>query len=195
MITKLVLLGILSYSKKPMHGYEIKKQLEEWAVGEYSRISYGSIYYNLERMEKEGLVTSKSVKNSRRPERRLYSITEKGKKELLKLLRKNYFEIERPYYSFDIGVCMMPLMQREEVLKALNKRIRMAKEHIDELREEKAQLEGKVPFFVLAVFDHYVYHLEAEKKWLENLKKEVEERRNYFEDFKPSEEEFHGKHH
>ena len=192
MITKLVLLGILFSRKKPMHGYEIKRQLEEWAVGEYARISYGSIYYNLEKMEKEGLVASRSIKNSRRPERRLYTITEKGKKELMKLLRKNYFETERPYYAFDVGVCLMPLMPREEVLKALAKRIQVAKRYIKELLEEKAELKGKVPFFVLAIIDHYLLHLHAEKKWLEDLKKEVEKTRSYFEDIESGESEQYG---
>jgi len=192
MITKLVLLGILFSRKEPMHGYEIKRQLEEWAVGEYARISYGSIYYNLEKMEKEGFVASRSVKNSRRPERRLYSITERGKEELMRLLRKNYFETERPYYPFDVGVCLMPLMPREEVLKALAKRIKIAERHIKELLKEKAELEGKVPFFVSAIIDHYLLHLEVEKKWLGGLKKEVERRRSYFEDIEPGESETHG---
>jgi len=192
MITRLVLLGILFIRKEPMHGYEIKRQLEEWAVGEYARISYGSIYYNLEKMEKEGLVASKSVKNSGRPERRLYSITERGKEELMRLLRKNYFETERPYYRFDVGVSLMALMPREEVLKALAKRIKIAERHIKELLKAKAELEGKVPFFVSAIIDHYLLHLEAEKKWLENLKKEVERRRSYFEDIKSGESGTHG---
>ena len=183
MMSKLVILGVLSYGNKPMHGYEIKKRLEEWAVGEYAEVSYGSIYYNLERMEKEGLVTAKSVKDSKRPERKLYRLTRKGKAELRRLLRRNYFEIERVYYPFDIGVTMMSLMSRRTVLRALKKRIRFTEEHIEELRREKAELQGKIPFFALAVFDHYLYHLEAEKKWLENLKEEVERRENYFEDF------------
>lgn len=188
MITKLAILGLLSYRKKPMHGYEIKKQLEDWAVGEYSEISYGSIYYNLERMEKEGFVASENVKDSKRPERRLYSITPIGEKELRKLLRKNYFEMERFYYQFDIGVSLMPLMPKSEVLKALNKRINTIEEHLAEIRRERAELEDKLPFYVLAIFNHYLYHFEAEKKWLEELKNEVEKRESYFEDFESKKE-------
>lgn len=171
-----------------MHGYEIKKQLEDWAVGEYSEISYGSIYYNLERMEKEGFVASENVKDSKRPERRLYSITPIGEKELRKLLRKNYFEMERFYYQFDIGVSLMPLMPKSEVLKALNKRINTIEEHLAEIRRERAELEDKLPFYVLAIFNHYLYHFEAEKKWLEELKNEVEKRESYFEDFESKKE-------
>jgi len=181
MLARLIILGVLA--SRPMHGYEIKKQLEEWAVEEYVPISYGSIYYNLERMEREGLVSGESVKNSRRPERRLYRITERGRRELAELLRKNYFKIEREYYPFDVGISLMPLMSREEVLEALDMRIRVAETHIRELRREKERMKGRIPFFALAVFDHYLYHLEAEKRWLEELRGEVERRKSYFEDF------------
>lgn len=194
MQTKLILLRILSYGKRLMHGYEVKKQLKEWAVGEYAEISYGSIYYNLERMEKEGLVAGETVKDSRRPERKLYGITEKGKAELMKLLRKNYFEIRRGYYPFDIGVSMMPLMPKEVVLEALDKRIRAAEGLMEALRKQKAEVKGKIPFFALSIFDHYLYHLEAEKNWLRNLKEEVERRKDYFEDLRSSGEPSHGEH-
>ena len=188
MIARLVILGVLRYAGRPMHGYEIKKKLEEWAIGEYAQFSYGSIYYNLERMEKEGLVESKVVKNSRRPERKLYSLTDRGEEELIRLLRKNYFEVERIYYPFDVGVSLMPLLPWEEVLEALKVRIRIAKEHIEGLRREKAEFQGKIPFFALAIFDHYIYHFEAEKKWLEELKREVEKRKDYFEDLQTGRE-------
>ena len=174
MVVRLILLGILSHNRRPIHGYDIKSKLKEWAVGEYAPLSYGSIYYNLERMENEGLVTSRVVKNGKRPERKLYSITEKGESELMSLLRKNYFEIERPFYPFDIGVSMFKLMPKGEVMEALNKRIGVAKEHIDMGLREKAQLEGRIPFFALAIINHYLYHFEAEKKWLEGLMGEVE---------------------
>ena len=86
----------------------------------------------------------------------------------------------------------MPLMPREEVLKALAKRIQVAERYIKELLEEKAELKGKAPFFILAIIDHYLLHLYAEKKWLEDLKKEVEKRRSYFEDIEAGESESYG---
>jgi len=187
MSTKLALLGILCDAKKPMYGYEIKKLMKEWNIAEYAKISYGSIYYNLERMEKDGLVKGKTVRNGKQPERRLYSVTEKGEAELMKLLRKNYSEIERSYYPFDIGVSLMWLLPKDEVIKALEKRIQIEEECIEMLHKEKAELQSKIPFFSLSIFDHYLYHFEAEKKWLKELKKEVKKRKSYFEDFKPEE--------
>lgn len=193
-VAKIAVLGILSYSKEPLHGYQIKKRLEEWEVAEYAPISYGSIYYNLEKMEQEGLVKGKTIKNSKRPERKLYVITEKGRKKLLRLLKKNYFEIKRIYDPFDIALSFMPLLQKEEVLRALEKRIDLCEEHIKCLKKEKEELKGKIPFFAIAIIDHVLYHFEAEKKWLENLKGEVEKLGNRFEDFNLEGGKFYEKH-
>jgi len=182
MTTKLILLGILAHANRPMHGYEIKKTIEEWAVGEYARISYGSIYYNLDKMEDEGLVTSKTVKNSKRPERKVYRLTEKGKAEFMRLLRKNYFDIEeRVYYPFDVGVVFMPALPKREVIEALEKRIQSVEKMLEMHYKVRDELKRKAPFFVPAIVDHHLLHWEAEKSWLENLKKEVEKRENLLE--------------
>ena len=96
--------------------------LEDWKISEFAEISFGSLYYNLEKMEKDGLVESRVVKNSARPERRLYSITEAGKKEFMNMLRRNYFEVERFRFSFDVGLLFMPSLPKEEAIEALNRR-------------------------------------------------------------------------
>ena len=177
MIAKLILLGILNNTNNPLHGYEIKKILKEWFVEEYADISYGSIYYNLERMEKEGLVKGKTIKNSKRPERKLYRITEKGRTEFLNLLRKNYFEVEfeKIFFPFDVGVLFMPALTKDEVIKALNKRIHYIKNLLNEHRKIRSKMEDKEPFIALAIMDHHILHWKAELKWLESLKAKVEE--------------------
>lgn len=183
MSTRVLLLGVLSLNRKPMHGYEIKKTLKEWAVGEFTDVSYGSIYYNLEEMERDGLVESKVVKNSKRPERKLYSITKKGEAEFITLLRKIYFEVENEkiLFPFDVGVCFMPVLSKKEIMEALDKRIKFIQQQLKEHYNVRKGLEGKIPFFALTILDHHLLHFEAEKRWLKNLKKEVE---IHFEEFK-----------
>jgi len=179
MVTRLILLGILAHSKKPIHGYEIKQVLKRWAVGEYANISYGSIYYNLEKMEKEGLVQSKTVRDSKRPERKLYTITNKGRKEFVRLLRKNYFEIEKIFFKFDVGVGFMPALPKKDVLEALNRRIKYVENMIEMHRKVRDKIEKTAPFFAVAILDHHLIHWEAERKWLINLKEEVEKREKF----------------
>jgi DNA-binding PadR family transcriptional regulator len=61
--------------EKPMHGYEIISLMEEKSHGLW-RPSAGSIYPNLQLLEEQDLVTGKVEAG-----KRVYSLTDKGKKE------------------------------------------------------------------------------------------------------------------
>ena len=73
-----VRLAILSLlAERPMHGYELMKEMEARSGGMY-RASAGSIYPNLQQLEDEGLVRSEQ----RGDGKRVYAITDEGKEEL-----------------------------------------------------------------------------------------------------------------
>lgn len=71
---KYVLLGLLR--ERPMHGYEMMKQLEEQASGFYTP-SAGAIYPTLQLLEDRGWVTSETVDG-----KKIYTITDAGRQEL-----------------------------------------------------------------------------------------------------------------
>lgn len=177
---ELLVLGIINRAGSPISGYMLKKQLRDHHVGEYADVSYGAIYYHLKQMEQDALICGNSVKDSGRPERRLYCLTEKGSARLAELLRHNFSEIERHCHSFDVGVGMMWLMPREEVLVALDKRISIYLEFLRTHRQEREQLR-KYPFFVGAILDHSLYYFEAEIKWLKELRHSVEASKDWGE--------------
>ncbi len=74
-----VLLGLLTI--EPMSGYDLG-QLIRISVGHFWRESYGQIYPNLKRLAAEGLVTAKTERQKGKPDRRVYSITNKGREQL-----------------------------------------------------------------------------------------------------------------
>jgi DNA-binding PadR family transcriptional regulator len=76
MSVKYAILGLLHY--KDMHGYRIKEVIEN-EFGFMWSINYGQIYPNLKQLEQEGLVTKVDVAQKNVPDKKLYSITEKGK--------------------------------------------------------------------------------------------------------------------
>jgi len=76
MSIKYAILGLLHY--KDMHGYRIKEHIER-NFGYMWSINYGQIYPNLKRLEADGLVTKKEVPQENAPDRKLYSLTEKGR--------------------------------------------------------------------------------------------------------------------
>jgi len=77
-------LGILSL--RDATGYEIKKMVEEGMFSHFIDASFGSIYPALAQMLKDGLVTVRSEAQPGRPERKIYSITEKGRAVLQEAL-------------------------------------------------------------------------------------------------------------
>ena len=78
-----VLLGLLTI--EPMSGYDLG-QLIRISVGHFWRESYGQIYPNLKRLAAEGLVTARTERQKGKPDRRVYSITNKGREQLVKWL-------------------------------------------------------------------------------------------------------------
>jgi DNA-binding PadR family transcriptional regulator len=77
--TRYAVLGILSYG--PMSGYDIKKFYEQNVAGFWSE-SYGQIYPILKRLTTEGLTTRSVHKQEGKPDRHIYALTDRGRKEL-----------------------------------------------------------------------------------------------------------------
>ncbi|MBD2327001.1 PadR family transcriptional regulator [Alkalinema sp. FACHB-956] len=74
---ELATLGLLTH--KPLHGYRLKQQLEQFMSGWIS-VNYGSIYPLLRRLERDGLVQTLPAPKPPAPEprRKVYAITPKG---------------------------------------------------------------------------------------------------------------------
>jgi DNA-binding PadR family transcriptional regulator len=78
-----ILLGLLAI--EPMSGYDLGLTIRA-SVGHIWNESYGQIYPNLKRLAAEGFVTAKTERQKGKPDRHIYSITEKGRERLVKWL-------------------------------------------------------------------------------------------------------------
>jgi len=77
-------LAILSFGDAT--GYEIRKESTEGRFSYFDDASFGSIYPALARLESEGLVTVREEQQAGKPARKVYSITEGGREELIRSL-------------------------------------------------------------------------------------------------------------
>lgn len=78
--SRYAILGMLSTGS--MSGYDIKKAIEN-SVSNFWNESYGQIYPILKQLADEGLTTSRTEKQEGKPERYVYTVTNKGREELL----------------------------------------------------------------------------------------------------------------
>lgn len=83
-------LGVLTL--KDSTGYEIKKMCEEGALCHFLDASFGSIYPALSRLTEEGLVSCREESQPKRPAKKIYSITQRGREEFRESLTKPLLE-------------------------------------------------------------------------------------------------------
>ena len=80
-----ICLGLLS--RGPTTGYEIKKSFEEGPIGYFLEASFGAIYPALGRLTEEGLVDLKIEAQDGKPDRKVYSLTVRGRAAFEESLR------------------------------------------------------------------------------------------------------------
>ncbi len=83
--TEFALLGLLSL--RPMSGYDVKATIST-SIGFFWQESYGQIYPALKRLSKERLVSRRTEQTPGRPDRHVYSITQKGRDRLTEWLKE-----------------------------------------------------------------------------------------------------------
>jgi len=134
--SELLLLGLLKES--PEHPYSIKKKIKE-----ISRTFLGlrqeSIYYPLRKMESEGLISKRIIRNRKRPEKYVYSITKKGENRFLELLNKSFFSIQRPYFNIDLSLYFLPYINKDLAKRRLRSRsdlLNRIKRGLEEMRKD-----------------------------------------------------------
>ncbi|MDH3663457.1 MAG: PadR family transcriptional regulator, partial [Alphaproteobacteria bacterium] len=83
MDVKTLCLGVLT--ERDLTGYEIKQHFEE-AFSHFFVAGYGSIYPALADLTRRGLVSCTSVLQEKRPDKKVYSLTPKGREALIQEL-------------------------------------------------------------------------------------------------------------
>jgi len=85
--TTVAILKLLADEEEPLHGYEIIRRLEARSQG-YFRFKEGLIYPRLHRMEQDGLLKSRWLGEPGTRQRKVYTVTEKGHRQLETELRQ-----------------------------------------------------------------------------------------------------------
>ena len=131
---KTMVLGFLM--RGSMTGYELKKRFS-LSFSFFSALSYGSIYPALKKLEEEGLITLKVEVQDGSPNRKVYTITDSGRKAFLENLRTP-FTLERQKSAFLARLFFFAHLTREERLRTSNR-------YLESIREMQGTLEALEP--------------------------------------------------
>ncbi len=137
-----VCLAILHFSDAT--GYEIKKMSTEDRFSYFVDASFGSIYPALSRLQEDECVTVREEYESGKPPRKIYSITEKGRQELIESLqvmpRPDSFKSE-----FLLTALCSELVDRDTLVHAIDKRIKHLQDKLEMLESVNSCLAGGLP--------------------------------------------------
>ncbi|MFA4915519.1 MAG: PadR family transcriptional regulator [Syntrophales bacterium] len=167
MSIKYAMLGILA--ERDLHGYELKSSFDE-KVGEFWSLNYGQIYSTLDRLEKEALVTYDRQAQDKRPDRKIFSITTKGRKELDEWLSTPVTRVRALRDELFIKLVFMDKNNPAPVLELIEKQKILYLKQMNRLTHQKVALKKEAKSLdtiaTELLMDAGLFHAEADIKWL-----------------------------
>jgi len=164
MIQKLVILGFIK--KGPCCGYEIRRFIEK-ELSIFSQVDTTSIYYPLKKMEAEGLVRKKAIKENHL-KKYIYEITPKGEREFLKLCKNALCSQRRPFIEIDIPLYFLSFLKKEEVIPFIRLHLRFLNKVNKWLKEKKKEFRN-ISENIQLIIEHHIKLVKVEKTFLREI--------------------------
>ena len=137
MQTKTLCLAVLC--REDASGYEIKKALEEAPFSHFQETSFGSIYPALAKLADDGLVDFREEVQDKRPDKKVYAITEAGREALIRDLKQPP-DPDRYRSDFLFVLYLGDLLPRGHLLKVVDERIVWYEQKLENMAECEAGL-------------------------------------------------------
>lgn len=144
-----MLLGFLMSDS--MTGYELKKKFAI-SFSFFSGLSYGSIYPALRKMEQDGWITLKVEIQDGAPNRKVYTITDAGRKAFLEALRAPLLP-ERPKNAFLTRLFFFAHLPPQEQSAAANLHLDSIRGMQRALGELQPQIKGRADKYQYLCFN------------------------------------------
>lgn len=174
MSIKHALLGLLA--ERPLHGYELKAAYDtELSPG--APLNFGQVYTTLERLARDGLVACELVSQAERPDKKVYALTDEGRRQLRVWLAE---PARQDLGLRDDAYLKLVFARRLRIdpvkIVAAERRGSFARLHEVTQARAQAEKQGAPPLTVLRL-DLATFRLEAFLKWLDRCE-EVLRREN-----------------
>lgn len=166
---RLPLLALLA--KEPAHGYELKLALEQTFGGAYPPPNIGQIYVTLNRLERDGLVRGQDVAQERRPNKRVYELTEAGREAVGSWVEEPT-DGPRVRDEFFVKLALAPTTGIADRLALINQQRR---HYLNTMRglSQLATTTDRGNQVARLLIEGAMLHLQADLDWLERCQEEL----------------------
>ena len=164
---ELAILGLLK--ERPMHGYQLSRELTG-QLGGLWKVSYGSLYPTLKRLEREGAVEQVPGTSAGTGRKRLvYRITASGEQLFLKLLEEPPSDTQAEDARFRIRLAFFRYLPPETRIRLLDRRRAALAERLEAVKAAIAAAADDGDDYQRALMEHGRAANEADVAWLAGL--------------------------
>jgi len=170
-------LGLLT--ERPMHPYEMAATLRSRAKEESIKLNYGSLYSVVDSLTKRGLIEpAETLRDGRRPERTVYTVTEPGRVEFADWLSELISVPVKEFTSFEAALSMLPGLPPDVVADLLRLRVHRLTSEIDagESALRRSDTDGLPRLFSIE-FEYRLTLARAELAFVQELLAELDDGR------------------
>jgi DNA-binding PadR family transcriptional regulator len=155
----------------PTHPYEIGRRLKEHGKDRNIRYNRGSLYMVVEQLRKAGFIDEhETVRDTQRPERTLYALTDAGREELFDWMRELVASPQHEYPQFGVALSLLSILAPADAVDLLGRRLAVLDAAIAESRAEvEATTASGVPWVFLVEEDYRLALLDAERRFVADL--------------------------
>lgn len=161
---ELAVLGLLK--EKSMHGYELKKRLDE-QLGHFWRISYGSLYPALKRLSVSGAVEAQSLEGATSRRKHVYQITSRGEALFTELLESGEGVADRD--QFMLRFAFSRYMQPETRRRMLEGRRGYLQDRLQKISSSLKRMRDRMDAYSLELMQYGMTETEHDIRWLNDM--------------------------
>lgn len=157
----LIVMGFLL--DRPMHGYEINRQVKWHQMDSWAQIKYPMIYMALRKLEKQGMITNARIeREGLMPERRIYRLTTKGERHLAKLVEKSLLDQNLTGDMSNLGYFFIFALNKDDAMECLNRRKKICERTIRSLHKRREEVRDRTPINRFLVIEKDVDRFKSE---------------------------------
>jgi DNA-binding PadR family transcriptional regulator len=162
-------LTILSLvAEAPRFGYEIQQVIDERGLREWLTIGFSSLYYLLNRLETQQLVTSQLQPEGRGPARKVYTITDAGRGVLQTAVSDLLRQPRSLGSGFELGLANLRALKPRQVYQVLHHHQIDLKQGLESVKNawQRHQQEDANTDNIRALYTHSIAMMQSELDWL-----------------------------
>jgi DNA-binding PadR family transcriptional regulator len=164
--SKMEILVLTALARTPMHGYELKLELQYKHVQWWAKCEHGHLYAALARLER-GKYIRRIARPGGRSTQRVYTVTAAGRRRVTAALVDLGGQPDATYFDVDMFLSACHLLDRDAALAILADRVAATRRKLAEANQIEKAMRGHVPAAGRLIMEHRIQYLDSEVRFLE----------------------------